>query len=100
MSNFDEANHRKEQKAELAGDIVGGLIAIRSAWMHDEDSKSNPDEARLAILLKEQIALELKRSTFYTLELNELDHLIQTYTLQLKTEDAERDAYLASKGGK
>ncbi len=99
MSNFDEAIHRKEQRAELAGDIVGSLIAIRSAWMHDEDIKANPDETKLATLLKEQMALEQKRRSFYALELEELEQLIQTYTLQLKTEDAERDAYLKSKDG-
>ncbi len=80
-------------RVELAQDILGGLIAVRSAWMGDERENAVPDQAVLSRLRKEQILYSSLRRNAVFLSLEELDSLIEKASVQLKAEDDVRNAF-------
>ncbi len=63
---------------ETAKEIYNYLIAMRSAWIHEERSKATPDETVIAKLIAEQVEL---RQTSDALGYNDtagIEHVIST----------------------
>lgn len=97
MSNFEES-HEFEQRCQLAKDVIGGLVSIRSAYMGDERSKPEPDETKLSRLRDEQNFYTAMIWDLYSFDVKKLNELIEKYSAQLKEEDAKYDDYLAAQG--
>jgi|GEM_PF-6292263 len=83
---------------ERAQDLLGGLIALRSAWMGDQYDKDSPDEAELHRLQEEQFFFMGLRTRLLSMSTEEIAEVIEQYRPQYKEEDDLRRRHEAAKG--
>ncbi|PXX38567.1 hypothetical protein [Undibacterium pigrum] len=83
---------------ERAQDLLGGLIALRSAWIGDEYHIELPDEAKLHRLQEELFFFMGLRKRLLSMSTEEIAELIEQYRPQFKEEDDVRRRHEAAKG--
>ena len=81
-----------------AQDLLGGLIALRSAWMGNQYDKDSPDEAELHRQQEEQFFFMGLRNRLLSMSTEEIAELIEQYRPQYKEEDHSRKKQEAAKG--
>ncbi len=96
MCNLELANLQQEQNVVVATALVDELLALRSAWIHDEDIKPRPNGQRLSMLIEEQNLLKAVRKQLAAKQTEELLALIARYRAQLVLEKDERASFLKS----
>ena len=96
MLEADQTVIRQEQIVAQAKALVSELLALRSAWIHDEDVKPRQNGQRLSMLIEEQNLLKAQSRQFDCMTEAELSALIADFRTQLVKEKEERSLFLKS----
>lgn len=66
----------------LACDLIGSEVALKSREIHEEENRSSPDERRIARLIQEQSDLQDKRSEIRIEDSETVKRVIDDYRAQ------------------
>ena len=77
---------RKEMRFQEARDVISSLISNRSAWVYQEEDKSEPDRAQIEKWRQETSALYRERENL-GFEDEQIDAVLSKYVSQVRAEN-------------
>lgn len=92
MSGFTPYSDEHELQIQFAKDLIGGLISIRSSWIHEEEHKPEPDLSQIEAWADEQGDFVSLRERLVMMNEGEFAEIFRKYRPQHEAENAIWDA--------
>lgn len=94
MNGFTPATFQQEIRYQQACDLLGGLISLRAAWIHEERKKPIPDQAKIEKWLDEQNEYGDVRDALDASDDDQVESVFARYEAQEKAEAAAFEEHL------
>jgi len=88
MSEFTHFSDDRELQIQLAKDLIGSFIGVRSAWIHEEEQKPAPNSAQIATWRDEQGDFFDLRERLAMMNEGEIAEVFKKYRSQQEAESA------------